>query len=113
MTSVDGGRPWQRSDRSDPVLPGPAHGAAALALLCALVAPVSWLALLSNAAAVGDPDAPVIADLVWLAVAAALALSATGTLVVVLARRPPLRRPVGALAVTLAAAATLVALVLG
>ncbi|MER7444449.1 hypothetical protein [Micromonospora avicenniae] len=110
MNASDGGRPWQRRDRSDPVLPGPAHGATALALLCAVVTPVSWLAVATGVSTLGDPEMPRAAGQIWVAAVAAFASLATGTLVVLLRRRPPLRRPVGAVAIVVTAAVVACAL---
>ncbi|MEU4681004.1 hypothetical protein [Micromonospora sp. NPDC023737] len=113
MNPSDGGRPWQRPDRSDPVLPGPAHGAAALALLCAVVTPASWLAVATGVSALGDPEVPRAAGQVWVAAVAAFASLATGTLLVLLRRSPPLRRPVGAVAIAMTAVAAACALGVG
>ncbi|MFI6265903.1 hypothetical protein [Micromonospora sp. NPDC051006] len=104
MDSIPGGRPWQRPDRSDPVLPGPGQGLTALALLCALLAPASWLAVLCALAwAVDGHDAPVDAlrfvDFLGVAVTTPVALLVTGALLVLLRRRSGLCRPVGTVAV--------------
>ncbi|MEV4812092.1 hypothetical protein [Micromonospora avicenniae] len=111
MNPSDGVRPWRRPDRGDPVIPGPAHGTTALALLCAVVTPASWLAVATGISALDDPEAPRAAGQVWLAAVAAFASLATGTLLVLLRRRPPLRRPIGAVAIGMAA--VLVACALG
>ncbi|MEU8301497.1 hypothetical protein AB0C04_29940 [Micromonospora sp. NPDC048909] len=104
MDSVAGGRPWQRPDRSDPVLPGPGQGLATLALLCALLAPASWLAVAcAFALAVDGQDATGgtlrVVDLLGLAVTTPVALLVTGALLVLLRRESGLRRPVGTVAV--------------
>ncbi|WP_165947178.1 hypothetical protein [Micromonospora sp. 15K316] len=113
MNPPDGGRPWQRPDRADPVIPGPPHGAAVLALLCAVVAPPAWLAVAGGVAALDDPEAPRVAGYLWVATVAAFASLATGALLVVLRRQAPLRRPVTLVAVAVAAVVLTCALGLG
>ncbi|MFC3502062.1 hypothetical protein ACFOOK_13975 [Micromonospora krabiensis] len=103
MDPVPGDRPWQRPDRTDPLLPGPGQGPGALALLCALLAPASWSAVACTVAwaidgstvAGGSPRLP---DVVGVLATASVAVPISGVLLVLLRRRPGLRRPAGALA---------------
>ncbi|WP_147434709.1 hypothetical protein [Micromonospora musae] len=113
MHPSDGRRPWQRPDRADPVIPGPAPGPEALALLCAVVAPPGWLAVAIGVAALHDPQLPRAAGYVWAAALAAFASAVTGVLLVVLKRQAPLRRPVAVVTVTVAAVVVTCALASG